>query len=180
MPDAVLQPAPVSTNSFAWRSMNSRSAFAVIARYSCLPGQERAQLGSRLGRVRLLERMPARHLPAGNARRALAPDRERVVTPRDGAALAPKHEQRALNFLVQIGAIVLEVDRCPGAVVLAHRVQRAGNPKHAPVFVTESLVLAADEEIEAVRDHGLGKRRGAREEEPMVGALRERLVDARE
>src|SRR5690348_8187503 len=30
MPDCVLQPAPVSTNSLAWPSMNSRSALPVI------------------------------------------------------------------------------------------------------------------------------------------------------
>src|SRR5688572_4783809 len=99
MPEAVLQPAPVSTSSLSWRSMNSRSALAVIALESCRPRQERAQLGGGLRRVRFLERMPARHLSARDARGALAADRERVVTPRDGAALAPEHEQRARDFL---------------------------------------------------------------------------------
>jgi hypothetical protein len=33
MPEAVLQPAPVSTNNFAWTSMNFSRAPAAIERY---------------------------------------------------------------------------------------------------------------------------------------------------
>jgi hypothetical protein len=75
---------------------------------------------------------------------------------------------------------VLEIDRRAGAVVFAHRVQRPGDAEHAPILGAERWVFAADEELEAIEDDGLGERRGPGEEEPVIGGFGERLVDARE
>ena len=92
-------------------------------------GQKRAQLRGGLGGMRFLERMTTRHLLTRDACGLFAPDRERVVAHRDRAALAPKHEQGALNLSAEIGAIVLLL----GAQVIAEYERIGYEPiDHAP------------------------------------------------
>jgi hypothetical protein len=97
--------------------------------------QKRPQLDQRLAGIRIVKRVPTRHDLAGDVRAALAPDAEHVEAARDRPVGAPQHEQRTVDASVDVGRIMLEVDRCAGAVVLAHRMNRAGNAERTQVLV---------------------------------------------
>ena len=77
------------------------------------------------------------HRAALDRGRALrAPQRERIVEAADDAARAPQHEQLAGDLLAGGArrAVVLEVDRRRGAVVLARGVDRVGAAEAALVL----------------------------------------------
>src|SRR5690606_34555500 len=84
--------------------------------------QELPELREHLVRRPLLHVVTARHRASGHVRAAFLPDRKHVVEALHRTALRPQDVERALDALVDVRRVMLEVDRSAGAVVLAHRV----------------------------------------------------------
>ena len=117
---------------------------------------------------------------------------QRIEALADQAARAPEQEQVAADLLVRGArrAIVLEIDRGAGAVVLAGGVDRVGAAEAALVLgerlgldVAEAVRAPAAErpaqvERRVAADHPLGQGRRLDQEEPVVVADRGAHVDA--
>ena len=109
------------------------------------------------------------------------PVRERREQPLHDAALAPEHAHGAIDAPRGVGAVVLEIDRGRGAIVLAHRVDR-GRREAALVLGERARVeerraarapaaeLGAQIEQRVGADQPLRQRRGLDQEEPVVVA----------
>ena len=107
-------------------------------------------------------------------------------------SLAPQHEERAGQLVVEIGLVVLEVDRSTGAVVLAGGMDACSVAEAALVLRErlrrEELITAAaprtqvpaEEEARVASDQPLGQVEGLAQEEPVVGRERKLLVRASE
>ncbi len=68
------------------------------------------------------------------SRGALAPNREHVVDLVHRAAVGPEHVERAADLAIDVGGVVLKVDRGARAIVFAHPVHAFGGPVRAVVL----------------------------------------------
>src|SRR5215831_11384350 len=91
----------------------------------------------------------------------IAPDRENVVAAPLRAALTPKHQKRDRQLAATVGAVVGQIDRSAGAVLVTGRTDRLGVPEAAQIF-TERVGLQlrriAQQLVELVAQKELGLR----------------------
>ena len=80
------------------------------------------------------EEMAAVDAVAGDGLGVLAPDGEHVVATALRAALAPQDEKRHREVAAAIGAVVDEVDRGTGAILVAGRPDRLGVAEASQIF----------------------------------------------
>ena len=84
--------------------------FATRQEYSSR-AEEREELGERCFRRLLGEEVAGRQCLAPHVGRRRAPIGERLEQAIDHTSFAPQHEQRALDALVGVDGVVLEIDR---------------------------------------------------------------------
>src|SRR4051812_23636194 len=87
----------------------------------------------------LLQGVPAVERPAANFKGLLAPGLEHVIELSDRAFRAPERQQRRSNPGVRVGRIVLKVDGCRRAVVLADRLPGRGIQIATQILLKEHL-----------------------------------------
>jgi len=120
-----------------------------------------------------------RHGFAAHGRRPLLPDCQHVVEAAHRRLGAPQREQRAGDLLLQVGGVVLQIDRGAGPVVLAHAVDvgRVGVGAHVGALHVGGRLrrLRVELRLELL----LGSGRGAHVVEPVKVRLDELERDVR-
>jgi hypothetical protein len=115
----------------------------------------------------LRQEMAALDGVAGDGLGMVAPDAENVVTASLGAALAPQHQQRHRDAPAAVGAVVDEVDRRAGAVLVASRPDRLRVPEAAQIL-GEHLRL----EHHGIAEHMAQKEFGLGADQPLRQSAR--------
>src|SRR5262245_24130478 len=144
---------------------------------------------TRRGHLRLFLRqiVPAGQRAAVHVRRKAAPDVEHIEVASYDALLTPEHQGGARHFAATVGAVMLQIDRGTGAVVLHHRMQPrwiakgAGIAFHRPgiegVQAADAAKRPLQEIVRCAADEPLGQIEGLNEEEPVVIAGSEFAAD---
>ncbi len=131
--------------------------------------------------------MPAVEGATADVKRLLLPRGKDVIERSDRPPGPPQRQERGDHRSVRVGAIVLEVDRGGGAVVLADCVDRGRVAVAAEVLLDDRLVqrprglrlageVPAEEELRVGADHPFRQVVGLDQEEPPEVSGRELLV----